>query len=185
MDSIAVLLAPPVELEAWLILAYVVAVVLGARIFEFVAKFHFERARRYAEHGFEYDAHGDHYHCRQGERLSLHLHDVNRRLAVYRAPPSSCNGCTHKDSCTPHDEGRHLYRSLAEWAETDIGRFHQWLSLVLFAVGALLSAAAVIRCAGGPGTGLFAVTAALNVWFLAWDLGKTRTERANSVAERR
>ena len=32
-----------------------------------------------------------------------------------------CNACVLKAFCTPHDEGRHVYRSLAEFHETDVG----------------------------------------------------------------
>jgi hypothetical protein len=117
-----------------------VAVVLtGAWLAEVLARVHFERARRYAEQGFVYDADADHYHCPHGERLALHLVEPENKLAVYRAPASSCNACPLKASCTPHEEGRHLYRPLAAWAETDIGRFHRRLSLLMIGVGGIFS----------------------------------------------
>jgi hypothetical protein len=177
VDAVAWLLTLPVELEAWLILAYGLLVLAGARLFETLAKVHFERARRYAERGFEYVADLDHYECPQGERLALHLVDDDNRLAVYRAPAASCNGCPSKASCTPHDEGRHLYRSLAEWAETDIGHFHQWLSLLMFAVGGVLSGAGLARWGGQPGTGLLLLALVVNVSFLVWDVRKRMTRR--------
>jgi hypothetical protein len=142
------------DLEAWLILGYVVAVLVGARVFEALAQFHFGRARRYAEQDFEYDAAGDHYQCPQGQRLALHLIELEGLLAVYRAPASSCNSCPLKVSCTPHDEGRHIYRPLAAWAETDIGRFHRRLSLLMFGVAAVLSMVGLVRWWAQPGTGL-------------------------------
>lgn len=177
MDDLTWLLTPPVELEAWLILGYVLLVLVGARLFEALAKVHFERARRYAERGFEYVADLDHYECPHGERLALHLVDADNRLAVYRAPAASCNDCPSKASCTPHDEGRHLYRSLAEWAETDIGRFHQWLSLLMFAVGGVLSGAGLSRWGGQPGTGLLLLALVVNVSFLAWDVRRMLARR--------
>jgi hypothetical protein len=153
MDPI-VLLSLPAELEVWLILGYVAVVLAGARLSEVLARVHFERARRYAESGFEYDADADHYQCPHGERLALHMVEEVSRLAVYRAPASTCNGCPLKASCTPHDEGRHLYRPLAEWAETDIGRFHRRLSLLMIGVGVIFSLGALTRWLGQPGTGL-------------------------------
>ena len=54
MDPVASLVTLPVELEAWLILGYVAAVLVGARLFEALARVHFEWARRYAERGFQY-----------------------------------------------------------------------------------------------------------------------------------
>jgi hypothetical protein len=177
VDSLVWLLTPPVELEVWLILGYVLAVLVGARLFEALAKVHFERARRYAERGFQYVADLDHYQCPQGERLGLHLIDEDSRLAVYRAPASSCNNCPLKASCTPHDEGRHVYRSLAVWAETDIGRFHQRLSLLMFVVGSVLSGAGLVRWGGQPGTGLLLLALVLNVSFLGWDVRRVLAER--------
>ncbi len=173
MDDISWLLTPPVELEAWLILGYVLAVLVGARLFEVLAKVHFERARRYAERGFQYIADLDHYECPQGERLALRLVNEESRLAIYRAPAASCNGCPLKASCTPHDEGRHVYRSLAVWAETDIGRFHQRLSLLMFGVGAVLSGAGLGQWAGQAGAGLLLLALVVSIAFLAWDVRKT------------
>jgi hypothetical protein len=153
------LLSLPADLEVCLLLGYAIVVLAGARLMERLAKVHFERARRYGEDGFHYDADADHYHCPQGERLALHLIDRQDRVAVYRAPVSACAGCEKKAHCTPHDEGRHIYRPLAAWTETDVGRFHQWLSLLAAASAAALSLAALLRWAGRPGTGLLIVVA--------------------------
>jgi hypothetical protein len=166
---------PPEDLEVWLLLGYAVLVLAGARLTEALARTHFRRARRFAEHGFCYDVDRDDYHCPHGERLSLHVIDSDQQVAVYRAPASSCAVCPSKAACTPHDEGRHIYRPLAEWAETDVGRFHQWLSLFMAGSGTALSLVALARWAGRPGTGLlvlvFVVSLAL-VWrdagSLAW-----------------
>jgi hypothetical protein len=154
MSLVGLLLSLPPGLEAWLTLGYVAGVLVGARVFEALARVHFRRAQRYAERGFEYDAAADHYQCPQGERLALHLIEPEGRVAVYRAPASSCNGCSLKGSCTPHDEGRLVYRPLAAWAETDIGQFHRRLSLLMFAVAAVLSLVGLARWGGQPGTGL-------------------------------
>jgi len=175
VDDFLWLITPPAELEAWLILVYVLAVLVVARLFEVLAKVHFERARRYSERGFQYVPDMDHYECPQGERLALHRVDQDNRLAIYRAPATSCNGCPLKARCTPHDEGRHVYRALAEWAETDIGRFHQFFSLLMFVIGAVLSAAGLARWGGQAGTGLLLLALFLNVGLLAIDLRRLRT----------
>jgi hypothetical protein len=151
------LLGLPADLEVFLLLGYALVVLAGARLMERLARVHFERARRYGEDGFHYDADADHYHCPQGERLALHLIDQQERVAVYRAPASVCAGCPEKARCTPHDEGRHIYRPLAAWTETDVGRFHQWVSLLMAASVAALSLAALLEWAGRPGTGLLIV----------------------------
>jgi hypothetical protein len=166
----SVFLSLPAELEVWLILGYVAVVLAGARLSEVLARAHFERARRYAEGGFEYDADADRYRCPQGERLALHLVEPESRLAVYRAPASSCNDCPLKASCTPHGEGRHLYRPLAAWAETDIGRFHRRLSLLMVGVGVIFSAGGLTRWAGQPGTGLLLLALAASLALVTRDL---------------
>lgn len=170
MDAVSVLLSLPAELELWLILGYVAAILSGARLSEVLARLHFERARQYAERGFEYDADADHYHCPEGERLTLHLLEEENRLAVYRAPASRCNGCLRKESCTPHGEGRRLYRSLATWAETDIGRFHRRLSLLMIGVGAIFSLLALAHWLGQPGTGLLLAALMLSLASVTRDL---------------
>jgi hypothetical protein len=157
MDPVALLLSPPSELEVWLILGYVAVVLAGARLTERLARAHFERARRYAERGFEYDADADYYRCPHGERLTLHMVEESSQLAVYRAPSSSCNDCPSKASCTPQDEGRHLYRPLAAWAETDIGRFHQRLSLLMVGIGIIFALGGLIHWMGQPGIGLLLI----------------------------
>ena len=129
------------------------------------------RARlQYAERGFEYDAFEDHYECPQGERLARHAVQPENALAVYRAPASSCNACPLKTSCTPHDEGRHLYRSLAAWTETDIGRFHRRISMLLIAIGAVFSLGGLTFWIGKPGTGLLALAVVISFSCIALDL---------------
>lgn len=175
MDAVSLLFTFPVELEPWLILGYIGTVLVGARAVEALAKVHFERARQYAERGFDYDVDADHYECPQGERVALHLVDQDSRLAIYRAPAASCNRCPLKESCTPHDEGRHVYRSLAAWAETDIGKFHQRLSLLMFGVGGLLSLAGLLHWGGQPGTGLLLLALVTSLSFLGWDARRMQT----------
>ncbi len=173
------LLALPANREALLVLGYVVLVLVGARLVEVVARMHFSRARRLMEQGFEYDAEDDHYRCPEGERLQRHAHDPVRRLAVYRAPAASCNACPLKASCTPHDGGRHIYRSLAAWAETDLGRFHQRMSLLMYVVCALLSSVATWRWAAQPGAGWLAAAAVGSCASLAADVRRCQaTARA-------
>ena len=132
-----------------------------------MARLHFRRTRLNAERGFRYDAEADHYHCPQGERLALHYVESANRLAVYRAPASSCNACPLKAACTPHEEGRHIYRPLAAWAETNVGRFHRRLALLMIAVGAIFSAGGFAVWGGRQGTGLLLLTLLICFAFLA------------------
>ena len=154
MKPLELLTSPPADLEVWLLLGYATAVLAAARLSEALARIHHRRARRLAEQGFHYDADGDHYHCPHGERLPLHLVNSDEQVAVYRAPATVCARCPSKAVCTPHDEGRHIYRPLAEWAETDVGRFHQWLSVFMAGSAAAMSLIALVHWARRPGLGL-------------------------------
>src|SRR5262245_48672504 len=169
MRLVDAMLSLPADLELWLILAYVALVVVGARAVEALARVHFARARRHAEQGFEYVEEEDHYLCPQGERLALHTREESRRLAIYRAPADRCNGCRLKATCTPHEDGRQIFRPLAAWAETDVGRFHRGVSVLMFAAAAVLTAAGLWRWGGGPGTGLLVLALAVSLAFLVWD----------------
>lgn len=170
MDLHSLLLTLPKDLEVWLILGYIAVVLAGARLAEAVARVHFERARRFAEQGFDYDVDGDHYQCPQGERLSLHLVEADTRMAVYRAPARTCNDCPSKHSCTPHDEGRHIYRPLAAWTETDVGRFHRRVSLLMIAVGLVFSVGGLALWMGKPGTGMLFLALVASLASVARDL---------------
>ena len=128
------------DLGLVLLLLYLLVLWLGGWLLEFLARAHFHRAERYAHTGFAYDVELDRYECPQGELLTLHTFDDRNKLAIYKAPASSCNECVLKAFCAPHDAGRHVYRSLAEFHETDVGRFHRWLSLVILAVALAFSA---------------------------------------------
>jgi hypothetical protein len=154
LNDLETLIRPPADLSVWLLLGYAILVLAGARLMEALAQMHFRRAGRLAEQGFRYDAQADHYHCPHGERLSLHVINRDERVAVYRAPASTCADCPSKATCTPHDEGRHIYRPLAAWAETDVGRFHQWVSLVMAGSATLLSLVALVSWPGRPGKGM-------------------------------
>jgi len=157
VNGMNTLLELPVDLGIWLLLGYTVVVVAGSKLSETLARAHFERARRYAEQGFRYNAEQDHYDCPRGELLTLHRIEPEQKLAVYRAPASSCAGCSRKAACTPHDEGRHIYRSLTAWTETEVGQFHQRLSLLMIAGTAVVSLAGFINWFGRPGSGLLLV----------------------------
>ena len=127
----------------WLLLGYAVVVLAGARLMESLARAHFGRARRYAEQRLP---------LRRG-RGPLPL-PARRAVGVARDRPARAGGrlpcpgidlrrLPEKARCTPHDDGRHIYRPLAAWAETDVGRFHQWLSLFMAGSVAALSLVAL------------------------------------------
>ena len=159
-----------IDLGLVLLLAYLLVLWAGGWALEVLARAHFHRAQRYAHNGFAFDAELDRYECPQGELLTLHTFDDRNKLAIYKAPASSCNACVLKSFCTPHDEGRHVYRSLAEFHETDVGRFHRWLSLIILAVALTFSAGGVLAWWNRPGEWLLVIAAGISLVLLWLDV---------------
>jgi len=163
------MLSPPVDIELWIILFYVAAVLAGARIVEALARAHFGRALRYGEQGFEYLETHDVYRCPEGEFLSLHSVQHNH-FAVYRAPSASCRQCRLKARCAPSGEGRLIFRSLAAWAETNVGLFHRRISVIMFASAVVICVAGLWRWGGQAGSGWLAGALLAAVVLLMQDL---------------
>jgi hypothetical protein len=167
-----------------LLFTYLVVLWAGGWILESLARVHFHRAERQAHHGFSYDAELDRYECPQGELLTLHTFDDRKKLAIYKAPAASCNECVLKSFCTPHDEGRRVYRSLAAFHETDIGRFHRRLSLTIVAVALAFAVGGVVAYWGTPGEWLQVVAAGVGIIVL-WLDARDAPEEASVGAQHR
>ena len=156
--------------EQVLLLAYLVVLWAGGWVLESLARVHFQRAERHAHHGFSYDAELDRYECPQGELLTLDTFDDRDKLAIYKAPAASCNECVLKTFCTPHDEGRRVYRSLSAFHETDVGRFHRRLSLTIVAVALAFAVGGVVAYWETPGEWLQVVAAGVGIIVLWLDV---------------
>lgn len=159
-----------IDLGLILLLLYVLGLWLGGWALESLARAHFHRAERYAHTGFSYDTELDRYECPQGELLTLHTFDDLNKLAIYKAPASSCNECVLKEFCTPHDAGRHVFRSLAEFHETDVGRFHRWLSLLILSMATAFSIGGVFAWWNKPGEWLAVIAAGISLVLLWLDV---------------
>ncbi len=170
------------DLALVLLLLYLGVLWLGGWILEVLGKVHFHRAARYAHTGFAYDAELDRYECPQGELLTLHTFDDRNKLAIYKAPASSCNECVLKAFCAPHDTGRHVYRSLAEFHETDVGRFYRWLSLVILAVALGFSAGGMLAWWNKPGQWLLVVATVVSLALFFLD-ARSRPEKSGIDAD--
>src|SRR5262245_13087060 len=155
----------PAEVDQWIVLLYVVSVLVGARIVEFVAKKHYERAQDLPVQGFEYVAEEDHYRCPEGEHLKLVKRDNETRLAIYQIK-TSCKSCHLKESCTPHSHARQITRSLVTWAEAEVGKFHRLISAIMFLAATLVCALCLLLWVGKPGTGLFLIAQVVSMSFL-------------------
>jgi hypothetical protein len=173
------------DLELLLLLAYLFVLWVAGWVLELLARAHFNRAQKYAHAGFAYDVRLDRFECSEGELLTLHGYDERKKLAVYKAPAASCNACVKKALCTPHDEGRHIYRSSAAFHETDVGRFHRGLSFVILTVALAFSVGGLFAWWNKPGQWLLLIATDLSLLLLWLDirdaLGKSRMEpRAGS-----
>lgn len=177
------------DLGQVLLLAYLVALWTGGWALEFLARAHFRRAERYAAHGFAYDPELDRYECPQGELLTLDTFDDRNKLAIYRAPAASCRECVLKSFCAPHDHGRRVYRSLAEFHETDVGRFHRKLSLTILAVALAFAVGGVLAYWNRPGEWLLVIAAGVGIVLFWLDVRsspeKDTGRRARAEAEDR
>lgn len=172
--SLNLMLSPPADIELRILLSYVAVVLGGARILEAVARAHFNRALHYGQHGFEYVEAHDVYRCPQGEYLSIHSVQQDGPFAVYRAPPASCRDCRLKARCAPSEEGRLIFRSLAAWAETNVGRFHRLISLIMFAAAVVVCVAGLWHWAGQAGSGWLAGALLAAVILMMQDVGAIR-----------
>jgi hypothetical protein len=169
------------DLGLSLLLGYVAALWVGGWALEFLARAHFHRALRYAHNGFAYDKEFDRYECPQGELLTLHTFDDRNKLAIYKAPASSCKECVLKAFCTPHDEGRHVYRSLAEFHDTDVGRFHRCISLIVLALALVFSAGGLLAWWNKPGEWLLMIAVCISIVFLWLDANSVSPSKSRIV----
>jgi hypothetical protein len=167
------------DLGLLLLLLYLPVLWLGGWLLEFLASAHFHRAQRYAHTRFAYDVELDRYECPQGELLTLHTSDDRDKLAIYKAPASSCNACVLKAFCTPHDDGRRVYHSLAAFHETDVGRFHHWLSLIIVAIALVFSAGGLLAWWNKPGGWLLAIATVISLVLLWLDVRDDPGKAAN------
>lgn len=175
-----------IDLVLAMLLGYVLILWMGGGVLEFLARAHFHRAQRYAHTGFAYDTTLDRYECPQGELLTLHTLDDRNKLAIYKAPATTCNDCVLKTFCTPHNDGRHVYRNLAEFHETDIGRFHRWLSLIILGVALAFSTGGMLAWWNKPGEWMLVVATGLSMillWLDFRDDPQSPTKESEGFAE--
>lgn len=96
------------------------------------------RADRFQAEGFQYREEIDAYECHGGEHLPLVEIDDDRKLRRYGREDLQCSGCVHQKNCTSAEQGGHVVRSNRRWLDTEIGKFHRGLSLVLMVLASLV-----------------------------------------------
>jgi hypothetical protein len=140
-------LAPTEGLHIEALLAGAYALLLLAIAFgvERLAHRMHTRTQAYETEGFTYQPHLDAWQCPAGAHLLQVAIEHEWRLARYRAPATTCNHCPLKSGCTDSDQGRELTRNLDTWLESEIGRFHNGLALVLLVLAGLITSLALVR----------------------------------------
>jgi hypothetical protein len=127
-----------IHIEVILAASYAFFLLIVALILEWAAHNTHIRAKLYRHRGFRFHQHLDVWECPAGEHLHRRETDHVRRLVRYRARAEKCNSCALKVHCTDSDEGREVVHSAEDWMDTEVGRFHRGISLVLLSLGALI-----------------------------------------------
>ena len=69
-----------------------------------------QRAGRFGEHDFIYDAATDSYRCPGGQTLGFLSHCQSTQRRIYAAPTAACASCTLRSQCTTSSRGRRIGR---------------------------------------------------------------------------
>ena len=86
----------------------------------------------------------------------------------------------------PHDTGRRVYRSLAEFHETDVGRFYRWLSLISLLVALAFSTGGMLAWWNKPGNALLVFATGISLVLFCGEVRhapKTTGNEADPVEE--
>ena len=135
----------PVHVEALLAAGYALLLLAIGFGIERLARRTHRRSESYETGGFTYHPHLDAWECPTGTHLLQIGVEFERRVVRYRAPAATCNRCPLKVGCTDSGQGRELTRTLDPWLESEIGRFHSGLSLVLVALAGVIVSVALVR----------------------------------------
>jgi len=73
-----------------------------------------QRAGRFGEHDFIYDAAADSYQCPGGQTLRFLSHCQSTQRRIYAAPTAVCAVCGLRSQCTTSSRGRRVGRHLDE-----------------------------------------------------------------------
>ena len=123
-------------LETIVAATYAAFLVLVAWVLELFGRITAARADQYETAGFRYREEIDAYECEGGEILPLVELGADGRLGRYEAAGHHCGRCPVKHFCTEDEKNREIVRSNVPWVDTEVGRFHRGLSLILLVLAA-------------------------------------------------
>lgn len=128
--------------EVWLAVGYGLFLLLVAYGLDLAARRTSDQSGQWRSGGFKYHADHDAWVCPEDQWLWPQSFDPDNRVMRYRASRSVCNACPVKDTCTTHDHGREMKRSVDPWPSSEAERFHRAVActvVVLALVWPLLS----------------------------------------------
>jgi hypothetical protein len=128
-----------------LVAGYAAFLMVAALCLDLLARHAHRRSDRYRTAGFEYQRELDAWICPEGQHLHRRELDLERRVARYRAHAHVCNSCPSKADCTESDEGREIARALDPWPQSEAGRFHRGISVVLLVLALVILAVGLTR----------------------------------------
>ena len=131
--------------EALLAAAYAVFLALIALGIDLLARHSHQRTGRYRTAGFEYHEGLDAWLCPEGQHLHRVGTDHVAGVARYRGKAHICNACPSKGECTDSDRGREISRAIDPWPNSEAGRFHRGIAVVLLCLAALIVGLALVR----------------------------------------
>jgi hypothetical protein len=83
-----------------------------------------QRAGRFGEHDFVYDAAADTFRCPGGQTLRFLSHCQSTQRRIYAAPTAACAACTLRSQCTTSHRGRRVGRHFDEAYRERVRAYH-------------------------------------------------------------
>ena len=146
-----------VPIEVWLAAAYALFLMGVAAVLERLAVRAHRRSEQYEVAGFKFHQDCERWECPTGQLLHRSETDHRLRVIRYKAPAHACNACHLKARCTDSHSGREIEQPMDSWLRSEIGRFHQVISLALLLLAATLLAIEAARFPRSPSVVVLAI----------------------------
>ncbi len=138
------------HVEVVLAVAYVFFLFVAGKGLEWFGRHAHRRSGQFRTAGFTYHRHLDAWQCPTGHHLHRQMDHPEKKRVRYRAPAHICNGCPYKANCTDSDDGRELEFTTVSWIDSESGRFHRGLSLILLVLAGFILTVEMVRFPSGP-----------------------------------
>nr|WP_090276663.1 hypothetical protein [Mycolicibacterium komanii]CRL70104.1 hypothetical protein CPGR_01843 [Mycolicibacterium komanii] len=133
-----------IGIEAWLTIAYAVALVAVAYGIDRFARHAATRVEGHRLGGFVYHDDHDAWQCPEDQWLWPTSFDPDNRVMRYRGTPSICNACPVKHTCTSSHDGREVSRAIDSWPASEAARFHRGIACAVSVIAVILPLATAL-----------------------------------------